>query len=266
MTLIVSIRTPEGIVLAGDSLTTLIGSSPHRIAFDFVCPACAHEQRLEGIVPIETTISTWLFARKVFPVLQGYGVGTAGVGQLNGKTIYFLMCQLEEELIEAHDLDHFNASVDSVAEMIGQRALELLHEQIRDEGEGVSEGSSLLEFQVVGYDRDEPVTIELKLGKDIRSERHTDPGITTTGETDVVHALLESSNPYPDERPVYDMFSLQDAIAFADYLISTTATQQRFSNTIPSVGGEIDIALITPFDNFTWIRQKSLMGFEGVGK
>ena len=66
MTLIVSMRTPDGIVLAGDSLTTVLGSSPHRIVFDFACPVCAHEQRIEGIAPIETTVSTWSFARKVF--------------------------------------------------------------------------------------------------------------------------------------------------------------------------------------------------------
>ncbi len=55
-----------------------------------------------------------------------------------------------------------------------------------------------------------------------------------------------------------DMFSLQDAIDYAKFLIRTTADYQRFSGRMPTVGGEIDVALITNRHGFRWIAQKSL--------
>lgn len=259
MTLIISMRIPDGIVLAGDSLTTMSGLARHKVEFDFTCPDCKKTHRIEGDVPFRTTASTLSFARKVFPFLGQYGVGTAGIGQLSGKTIYFLMRQLEEEILAAENQDEICEDIDLVANEIGHRALALLKKQVEIEGGTIPQNSSLLEFQLVGYKSDEPVTFVLRIGDEIRKERHTAPGINTIGVTDVVQALLDSYKTSPAERPVYEVFSLQDAIAYADYLISTTATQQRFSNTIPNVGGEIDIALVTPFDDFTWIRQKSLM-------
>ncbi len=266
MTLIISMRIPDGIVLAGDSLATLPGIALRRVAFDFTCPDCENTHRFEREIHFKTTASTLSYARKVFPFLDTYGIGTAGIGQLTGKTIYFLMRQLEDEIIRSGNSELFEEDIDLVADAISHRALELLKRQVASEGGSLPENSSLLEFQLVGYKSDEPVTFVLRIGDKIQQERRTAPGINTIGVTDVVQALLDSYKTSPGERPVYEVFSLQDAIAYADYLISTTATQQRFSNTIPNVGGEIDIALVTPFDNFTWIRQKSLTDFEGVGK
>jgi hypothetical protein len=53
-------------------------------------------------------------------------------------------------------------------------------------------------------------------------------------------------------------FSLQDAIDYAKFLIRTTADYQRFSGKWQTVGGEIDIALITNRNGFQWIAQKQL--------
>ena len=266
MTLIISMRIPDGIVLAGDSLATMPGFARQKVSFDFTCPDCNNTHRFEDEIPFRTTASTLSYARKVFPFLDQYGVGTAGIGQLSGKTIYFLMRQLEEGIYNAENYDEISENIDLVANEIGHRAHALLMRQVEMEGGTIPKDSSLLEFQIVGYKSDEPVTFIVRIGDEVRKERYTAPGINTIGVTDVVQALLDSYYARPDERPVYEAFSLQDAIAYADYLISTTAAQQRFSNTIPNVGGEIDIALVTPFDNFTWIRQKSLTDFEGAGK
>jgi len=58
--------------------------------------------------------------------------------------------------------------------------------------------------------------------------------------------------------PAYQVFSLQDAVNYAEFMIRTTANHQEFSQQLASVGGEIDIALVTPFDVFQWVRQKDL--------
>lgn len=266
MTLIISMRIPDGIVLAGDSLATMPGFARRKVAFDFTCPDCNNTHRFERDVPFRTTASTLSYARKVFPFLGKYGIGTAGIGQLIGKTIYFLLRQLEDEIVQSGNSSMFEEDIDLVADAISHRALDLLKRQVAIEGDSLPQNSTLLEFQLVGYKVDEPVTFVLGIGDDIKKERHSASGINAIGITDVVQALLDSNYAKPDEMPVYEVFSLQDAIAYANYLISTTATQQRFSNAIPNVGGEIDIALITPFDNFTWIRQKSLTDFEGTRK
>jgi hypothetical protein len=73
-----------------------------------------------------------------------------------------------------------------------------------------------------------------------------------------VQAIWSLQKEHPENQPPYHTFSVQDAIDYAEFLIQTTISHQRFSQTIPSVGGDIDIALVTPFDGFQWIRQKPL--------
>ena len=43
---------------------------------------------------------------------------------------------------------------------------------------------------------------------------------------------------------------MQDAINYAQFLIGTTIAHQQFSARMPNVGGHIDVALVTPFDEF----------------
>ncbi len=59
--------------------------------------------------------------------------------------------------------------------------------------------------------------------------------------------------------------TLQDAIDFCVLMTRTTESIQRFSDGtylspggIPGVGGEIDIAIITPEKGFLWLKKKSL--------
>src|SRR5437899_2400329 len=96
--------------------------------------------------------------------------------------------------------------------------------------------------------------VRLNIGATIDSDEKSGPGSYTSGVGDVTAALWSVRT----DTPLYQNFSLQHAIEYAEFLISATASHQRFYGTLPNVGGAIDIALITPFDGFTWIRQKSL--------
>lgn len=62
----------------------------------------------------------------------------------------------------------------------------------------------------------------------------------------------------PEDQPPYPLFSLQDAINYAGFLIRTTIDHQQFSQKIPDVGGDIDVATVTLLGGFQWIRQKPL--------
>src|SRR2546423_13420167 len=99
MTLIVSLRTLDGIVLAGDSLSTLMRSAEIQGDVDVTCPSCGHQHiiqaTLQGPALPATTLS---YAQKVFPFMTNFGIGTYGAGQVYGRTIYFAIRELEAEM------------------------------------------------------------------------------------------------------------------------------------------------------------------------
>jgi hypothetical protein len=261
MTLIVSLRIPDGIVIAGDSLATMMGNLEVKADVNIACPSCGHQHitnvALPGISMPSTTLS---FAQKVFPFLDIFGVGTFGAGQLVGKTIYFAVRELEKELLRK-SLNQRPSNVTEAASSIGERALRMLREHIKAEGvdiDSMPDEWRPLGFQVVGYDGDKATTVELNIGKDVRATPHVGGGFTVTGQINVVQAFDNLYTADPNQNPMIDVFSLQDATTYAEFLINTTATHQRFARTIAGVGGEVDIALVTPFDHFKWIQQKSL--------
>lgn len=260
MTLIISLRIPDGIVIAGDSPATMTGSVQAQTTVEIDCPDCGHKHNVLVQLPsINVTAATLSFSQKVFPFLKKYGVGTTGAAQLAGKTIYFAVRQLEHQLLDSGDneLD----GVKQAADLIGKHIHELLKAQMALEKKAMAampDDWCPLTMQIVGYEGDEPLTIELRIGKAVQTIIHDDAGLTASGITEVAGAMFTIYDNKPHETPVYKVFSLQDAVMYAEFLINTTALHQRFSRTIPNVGGEIDIALVTPFDDFKWIQQKSL--------
>ncbi|MBK6498380.1 MAG: hypothetical protein IPG00_09510 [Saprospiraceae bacterium] len=67
--------------------------------------------------------------------------------------------------------------------------------------------------------------------------------------------IFEAQNRSPIN---FGAFSLQDGIDFCDFLTNTTSSYQRFANMIPTVGGHVDIGMITQYAGFKWIKVKDL--------
>ena len=111
-------------------------------------------------------------------------------------------------------------------------------------------GSGVILFRVA--------IIIINIGKKSRIKEQVGSGCTWGGDGQVVNQLWELGKKDPRRSTQYGGFSLQDAVDYAEYLINATANFQRFANMIPSVGGEVDIGLITPFRPFTWIKCKAL--------
>ncbi len=259
MTLIVSLRIPDGVVIAGDSLATMMSKLQAQVKIDVKCPECGFEHPIETqLDTISMPSTTFSYAQKVFPFLRKYGIGTFGSGQLAGKTIYFAMRELENQIQKSGKLPN---GVSEVAQIIGKPTQNLLKKQLESEGKNINDAPddwSPLGFQVVGYDDDQAVTIEVKIGKKLQVKEIAGSGCTVSGSTAMVELLFQLYAKQPAEKPVYALFSLQDAITYAEFLIGTTASHQQFSRTIPKVGGQIDVGLVTPFDEYQWIRRKSL--------
>lgn len=200
-----------------------------------------------------------VYAQKVFPFLDKYGVGTWGAGQINGKTTYFAMRELQTQ-IESFVVDE-PTDLAEASELIGNHMLGLLQEQAAAEQFDLDQWTDdyvHVGLQVVGYENDAPVTYALSIGKKVDVDVRPGLDVTVTGILDVFNALNGLYQANPQSLPLIEHFSLQDAIAYGRFLIRTTALHQQFSRAIPSVGGDIDLAVITPFDGFTWIKQKPL--------
>lgn len=258
MTLIVSVRVPDGIVIAGDSLLPLIGQGSLEANLDVTCPQCNHKQKIQpepSIFPVPQ--KTFSHAQKVFPFCERFGVGAfGGVGLLANKSIYSTMRLFEQEL----NGTSFKQVTD-IAQRIGDEMHGLLKEQLNRENTSVDtipEDQAILGFQVIGYDDTDPKTVEVFLGKTVHYQVRPEFGSTVSGSQEAVQAIWGLYETQPESQPPYPLFSLQDAIDYAEFLIRTTIDHQRFSQKMSSVGGDIDIALVTLFDGFQWIRQKSL--------
>ena len=258
MTLIVSLRIPDGIVIAGDSLATMVGQGQLEAAIGVSCPACGHQHEIQQKLPMPPVpATTFSYAQKVFPFCREFGVGTFGTGLLAGKSIYFAMRLFEQRL---RDSKISFEGVTEAAKKIGDEIYCILKEQLKLENisvEDLPDNQVVIGLQVAGYDETEAKTIEVTVGREAKCQPIEGFGCTVSGNQEVVRAIW---GLYKNEsqQPPYPVFSLQDAIDYAEFLIRTTIAHQRFSPTIPNVGGDIDIALVTPFDGFRWIRQKPL--------
>ena len=258
MTLIVSLRIPDGIVIAGDSLSTSMAQGQLDININAVCPHCKRNHKIQQKVPIpDLPVTSFSYAQKIFPFYGKFGVGTFGAGLLANQSIYLAMRLIEQRLKEEEiSFD----GVTEVAQQIGSEFHKLLQKHFELERKPLTDlppNQYVLGFQVVGYDGVEPKTIEVTIGKEVSIPPPKGLGCHVSGSDEIAKSFSELYKN-PSQKPTFHLFSLQDAIDYAEFLIRTTIAHQRFSQISPKVGGDIDIALVTPFNGFRWIRQKPL--------
>ncbi|MCK4599895.1 hypothetical protein KAU37_08785 [Candidatus Bipolaricaulota bacterium] len=259
MTLIASFRTADGIVIAGDSLATMSAQLRFQSEVPARCPKCKHEFILKPKIQAQIPASTFPYAQKVFPFLDDFGVGTFGAGEVLGKTMWFAITELESSMSKTKKSDLVAGGAGAVAGAVGKH----IHRLLKKEVGGVEKLKKLgkktvVGFQIVGYDGDVAKTVEVKIGNGVQTEEHIGRTCTVSGMREVVTALWDLAKKEARYAPPVQVFSLQDAINYVDFLIRTTSLCQQFSQAIPGVGGDIDIALVTPFNGFQWIRQKEL--------
>lgn len=253
MTLAVSLRVPDGLVIAADSLSTTIGQLGVSAEVGGTCPKCKQDIKIENLslppIPIPTSLSS--FAQKVFPFKETFGIATFGLAILNEKTIYYHVKKVEK------NQDTPCSGATEVAEFLKNYFDKEIKKQISDINKA-PDNFYPLGFLIAGYDGDIGKTIVIAIGKKSKINENIGSGCTYGGDGEVVQKLWELSKSDPKRATNYASFSLQDAVDYAEYLIYSTANFQRFSNMIPTVGGDVDVGLITPFSKFTWIKCKEM--------
>lgn len=244
MTLAIAVYAPEGIVMASDSRQSITIEGKTAEGKDF---------------KVETINSDAVF--KTF-LLEHYQVGISAFGQdvLSGRPISsHIKNFIEEEL----------ATEDSV-ETIPQK----LVGYFRKSSPAADTG-----FHVAGYKKEGKLSIPhvyyCHIARNVIERRNVKPdgslfdGAAWSGQIDVLTSIL---NPVvtKDEAggekiirevaPIaWDVMPLQDAIDFSIYAIQTTIDTMRFQARPKTVGGPIDILVLTP-EEARWIQKKEICG------
>ncbi len=244
MSFVVTVYVPEGIVMASDSRQT-----------------ATIEKRTttgEKLTSIQTVASD--FTYKLFLLRQDVGIVAYGDTLLGGVQMETHIRRLEEEKLKDND------PVDKVADKL------MTYFATR-----FPKANAV--FHVTGFKREEGVSTPhvyvCYISKDKKERVNFDPdtgrvkyGCSWGGETDTILLLLK---PYQilgmDGKPAFapqfpimwDSMNLQDAIDFAIYAVRTTIDTVRFQARPKSVGGGIDVLLLTPGEA-RWVQRKQLHG------
>ncbi|MDE0427440.1 MAG: hypothetical protein OXN25_21510 [Candidatus Poribacteria bacterium] len=276
MTLIVSVISADGIVIGGDSLSSLNRQINMNQSGKVICPHCEKEHTVKANFQGNISRATFSHTEKVLPFFGKFGIGVFGSGIIGIHSVNFLIRQIEhsfkeeikkEKNREKNRKQHnkqqniLAKGVTQIAENVGIKLHNYLKKQLDAEEKSLDDFPDdhiFLGFQIVGYDDLQPKTIEVLLCKDVRFQVFDQLAPYASGSKEIVAGIWNLHKPEEGLQPIFEIFSLQEAIDYVDFLINSTIAYQRFLPITPNVGGNIDIALVRPFKGFQWIRQKPL--------
>lgn len=228
MTLIVSVHVPDGIVLAADSLTT--------------------------ITPVDNTTERKVLqnSQKILPFCDKFGVGFSGTVYIKTKTLPYHIRSLEKELKKD----------ENKLPRCTRHAMEAIKSKIESERSDSTDCPDKTDCRVhlVGFDNGIFTTRRFTVNNQQKDKtRDKCLGFFCTGYeevTAVLSALHYRQGRPTEHKPMFELMSLKEGIRYAEFLIRTTELHLQFSGKLPTVGGNIDVAVITRFDGFQWIRQQ----------
>jgi len=222
--------------------------------------SCGKTETREVQIPPQTVPgSSWPYAQKIFPIRGVFGLATFGAAGVNNRSIFNHMDELNEQFPNDDKKENF-------FEKISKFIVDYFEGQLKAEWgkNGVDEKMmpdthSTFGFLLCGHQRVAsreviPISRRIFIAKKSVIQDFTGFGCMLAGVEDVVQLLWQKNTNIAN----YPAFSLQDAVDYAKFLIRTTADFQRFLGKFPTVGGDIDVALITNQAGFRWLEQKKL--------
>ncbi len=236
MSFLIAVHVNEGIVLASDRRTTYTNTK-------------VIGNKIIERIGIHTTDTT----DKTFLCPNGTGISTCGDSSLQGKPITGFI----QDMIRAHITE------ETLTESIPQIIIDYFNqlEKVPDTN-----------FIVAGYQTTADATRVQKIYKVRVKFKQIEPintnaqGATWDGESTTLSRLVQrvaiktESNTYVDlpfEEILWGYFTLQDAVDFARYAVETTIQTMRFKNMVETVGGNVDILVLTP-EETKWLQKEHL--------
>lgn len=271
MTIAISLKVHDGVVLAADSASTLAAPTP------------------DGKTSVVNIFNT---ARKIFNLYKGLPIGfvTWGAGSIGYASISTLAKDLRRRLMGKepnwadYSLNPEAYSMEQVAKLVRKFFFEEKYTpELRQNHPNLYVG-----FIVAGYSPGEDLAEEWEVNiekgdcqepKLVRPK--DDTGITWAGEQEVINRLIfgygtrlsdvltELQVP-GDQIPrvidviksrlakpwLYSPMPIKDAIDLAKFLAEATIMFSRFTPGPPTVGGPVDVAAITKHEGFKWVQRK----------
>lgn len=235
MSFLIAVYVNEGIVLASDRRTTY-----------------NHTETINGTLVQKIGLHTTNSTEKTFLCPNGAGISTCGDATLLGKPITGYIKEVIRGIAP-------ETPVSDVPQMLvdyfrGQSLVPDTH------------------FFVAGYDKDNDQVyqrlykVNLKDASPIIPVDTSTQGASWDGEIMSLTRLVQNvavkkpDGTYvdlPNEEILWGYFTLQDAIDFARYAVETTINTMRFKNVVETVGGNVDILVITP-DETKWLQKTEL--------
>ncbi|WP_328381012.1 hypothetical protein OHQ88_24585 [Micromonospora zamorensis] len=270
MTIAISLKVNDGLVLGADSASTLVGLDPAGQA---------------------TVLNVYKNANKVFNLRKGSPIGavTWGAGAFGNSSIETLVKDFRIEL--ASNFDPASYSIEEIARRFRKFMFEDHFAPAFKDAKG-NQGEIYTGFIVAGYSSGAMMAEEYQI--DMRPGDCPDPrlvrpigesGMTWNGQPEAIARLiLGFSGGLPDvlvklgvdpgDVPaamneirqhllvpfVEPGMPFQDAIDLAEFLIDATVKFVRFTPGADTVGGPVDIAGITKHEGFKWIKRKHYYG------
>lgn len=256
MTIIVSVKIHDGVVMASDSATTFyLNDRPGQI---------------------------YANAEKIVNLYKGLPIGvmTCGRGGIGQASIATLLKDLRVKLKDEPGFDPLTYTMESVAARVREFFVERAD---------AADFKAFLKLRICGFSAGRPLPevweVMLKDGEAPAPscvQQEIDIGPRWDGEydamdriifglgTNFVSALVKLGRTEEEARQLKDdLFPalveslilpaapIQDAVALARYMVETTMGFIRFSvSRTKTVGGPIEIAAITKHEGFRWIERK----------
>ncbi len=229
MSLVISLYVREGIVMAADSRATL------------------NMVKKEKAQSVSLSVAQSDSVRKLFLLDNQIGISAFGEAGVKGVPIS----------------GYVDSFLSGLKRGIG---LERLSEEILKFFSSFSPRPKT-GFHVGGYEGTEQILFQVLVDKE--EVRRVNPagtqGAAWAGESDILTRLLQplheerngKFNPLPYFQIPWGFFTLQDAVDFAEFAIKATADAMRFMPRPKTVGGPIDILVVTPEKGF-WVNRKEL--------
>lgn len=264
MTICVSVRIPEGLILAADSVVSLEGT------------VTTPQGQQTGI------LQTFDYANKITRI-KDYPIGVMnwGIASISDRSIQSLIMEWEHDYPILKENENF--TVKQVADD--------LHTFIAERYGGAYPSGTkrpLLGFFVGGYSQGQFFSDQYQCGfpnkpswQEVRpNKKDGSPsfGANWFGQIGAISRLVHGydrqsvnelvkrgadkdivekwMDDHVSELPlIFDGMPIQDAIDFANYAVQLTIGLFRFAVGPPLCGGNVDIAVITPFA-FQWAQRK----------
>ncbi len=218
MSLVVACFIPTGVVLSGESRSTSIY---HTKSPDPNDPSKDIEYT-NGFIASDSE-------SKVFLVFEKYGITACGDGLIDDFPIEYYIEQFEVNYSDTGKVEDLAISLKNCFAAFTPIPFIFFFVAGYEKAEQFVYRISVAEDEVVRINYD---LAQSKLIYDVQYD----------GNFSILDRLLTS---IPSQFTRFYLFNLQDAIDYSKHLILTTINQMRFELEFPSVGGAIDVLVIT---------------------